>query len=577
LLVPTKIEPQPIPGIKFGAIQWPKTATEMVNLDGKGKKPYQVFAGRAIAYVPVQIGPDFPPGKPIELSVLVSYQACNDSTCLFPEDANQALSIPVTSLAEAASRTGAVAKDPDFDAFDSAGFATTAVAAGRGGPARSASGVVKFQAFGLSFTIDPNGVAGMALLLLVAAFGGFLLNFTPCVLPVVPIKIMSLSQAAGNPARCLFLGVVMSLGVVAFWVAIGGAIASISGFTAINTLFQTPWFSLVVGLFILVMAVGMLGVFSVRLPQAVYLINPNHESAPGSFIFGVMTAVLSTPCTAPFMGSAAAWAATRQWSVTLATFGAIGIGMALPYLVLSAAPRLVSRMPRTGPASELIKQVMGMLMVAVAVFFLGTGLDPLFRSPIDPPIRFYWWIVAAFAVMAMGWLVYRTFRITARPRRRTIWTMFGAAFSAVCILVALAFTDRGPIDWIAFTPERLAEKQSAGSVVVLDFTAEWCLNCKTLEATVLHRAEIVKLLHSPGVVPMRVDLTGNNTAGKAKLKSLNWIGIPLLAVYGPAISEPITYDAYTPEMVKDAIAKAAGKPIVSSAAPGNGPGLTSPR
>lgn len=555
-LIPTEITPEASGGVTFGAVQWPKSHSAMVNLDGSGLKPYEVFDGRAIAFLPVMVSPSVPTGGVLEIKLTISYQACNDRTCLLPEDVEKAISFPIITLADAAARP-ASPPDADFAAFDPAGFAAVAPTASAGRP-------VKFQAFGFAFEINSAGAVGLGLLLLVAALGGMLLNFTPCVLPVIPIKIMSLSHAAGNPARCFYLGTVMSLGVVAFWMAIGGAIAFISGFTAINTLFQTPWFSLGVGLFILFMAVGMLGLFAVRLPQVVYMINPSNETTTGSFIFGIMTAVLSTPCTAPFMGSAAAWAATQPWMITLATFAAIGIGMALPYFLLSAFPKLVAKMPRTGPASELIKQVMGLLMVAVAVFFLGTGLDPLLRQPIDPAIRFYWWIIAGVATLAMLWLVYRTWQISKRPLLRGFWSVFGLVFATVSVLVAVHFTDRGPIKWIAYTPERLAEQQTRGNVVVLDFTAEWCLNCKALEAGVLHREEIVKLLHSPGVVPMKVDLTGNNVDGKAKLKSLNWVGIPLLAVFGPGVAEPILYDSYTPDMVKEAVARAAGKPVATA-------------
>jgi thiol:disulfide interchange protein DsbD len=280
-----------------------------------------------------------------------------------------------------------------------------------------------------------------------------------------------------------------------------------------------------------------------------------------------MTAVLSTPCTAPFMGSAAAWAATQNPVITLVTFGAIGAGMALPYLILSAAPGLVSRMPRTGPASELIKQVMGLLMIAVAVFFLGTGLDPMLRAPVDAPIRFFWWIIAAITTGAMLWLVVRTFQITARPAARVVWSTVAVLFAGVSILIAREVTDRGPIPWIGYTPERLAEQLGKSKTVVLDFTAEWCLTCKALEAGVLHRPEVVKLLLSPDVVPMRVDLTGNNIPGKQKLKELAWLGIPLLAVYGPGVSEPITYDAYTVDMVKNAIARASGRQAAATTIP----------
>lgn len=536
-------------------IQWPKPHEVPVALAGP-VEPFGVFDGRAVAYIPIQVATTVKAGETINIDLVVSYQACDDRNCLFPTDLPITVSLPVVDLAEAA---GAAVQDADFAGFDPAVF-STAPSGGTAAAAAKASKPVRFNIFGWDFEIDPAG-AGFVLLLLVAAFGGLLLNFTPCVLPVVPLKIMGLSQAAGNPARCFYLGAVMSLGVVAFWMAIGGAIAFISGFTAISSLFQTPWFSLAVGVFILLMAIGMLGAFAVRLPQAVYMVNPSHETASGSFMFGIMTAVLSTPCTAPFMGSAAAWAATQAPATTMTTFGAIGVGMALPYLVLSAFPGLLSKMPRTGPASELVKQVMGLLMMAVAVFFLGAGLDPLLREPVDPPFRFHWWIIAAFVVAAMVWLVVRTFQITKRPAPRLAWSVFAVILGAAAVLTAREVTDRGPIPWIGYTPERLASRLSERKVVVLDFTAEWCLNCKALESGVLYRPEIVKLLTSDSVIPMKVDLTGNNIPGKAKLKELNWVGIPLLAIYGPGVTEPIKFDAYTPDMVLQAIQQASGGTI----------------
>lgn len=556
----TTIDAKAGPDAKAFAVQWPKPHNIMVDLVGKGKlEPYGVFEGRAIAYVPLQIAPTAKPGSQIAIELAITYQACDDKTCMMQEEVSESVTLHVVELGAAPSTPQ---PDPDFAAFDISAFAGGKTATTSAPKSKS----VQFSAFGLSFSIDPAGF-GFVLLLLVAALGGFLLNLTPCVLPVIPLKIMGLSQAAGNPARCFMLGAVMSFGVVAFWMAIGGAIAFISGFTAINSLFQTPWFSIAVGLFILVMAAGMLGAFAVRLPQVAYMVNPSHETAPGSFGFGIMTAVLSTPCTAPFMGSAAAWAATQNPAITLSTFAAIGAGMALPYLILSAFPSLVSRMPRTGPASELIKQVMGLLMLAVAIFFLGTGFDPLLRLPVDPPIRFYWWLVAAIAVAGMAWLAFRTFQITRRPLPRMFWAAFALVFGLVSIWIAREFTDRGPIPWIGYTPERFAEQLQKKKTVVLDFTAEWCLNCKALESGVLHREEIVRLLSASDVVPMRVDLTGNNLLGKQKLKELDWVGIPLLAIFGPGVEQPIKYDAYTVDMIKEAIARAAGRPNPVAAAP----------
>ncbi len=556
----TTIEVDVPPGASVGPIQWPRAHLVSAGFLGDPSARVPVFEGRAIAYVPLVIAESAPPGD-LAISVKVSYQACDDVKCLFPTDEVRVVTLKVLAPGEQPS-----ASAPDsatFGGFDNSIFSK--MLAGLVKPAASA---LTFPFFGWSFTISTSGTLGLLLLLSLAALGGFILNLTPCVLPVIPIKILSLSQVAGNPARCFFLGLVMFLGVIAFWIAIGGAIAFVSGFTAINQLFQMPWFSLAVGVFIALMGLGMLGLFTVRLPQAVSMIDPKRESVPGSFVFGIMTAVLSTPCTAPFMGTAAAWAAKQPPAITMVTFGAIGLGMALPYLVLSAFPSLLSRVPRTGPASELVKQVMGLLMFSVAAFFIGTGLDPLLRQPVDPPVRFHWWIVAALVVLAMSWLVYRTFRITARPFRRAAWSSIAIALGVIAIVVARRLTDHGPIHWIAYTPERFAERVAKGDVVVIDFTAEWCLNCKALEAAVLHRPQVVALLHSTGIAPMKVDLTGNNGPGQDKLKSLDWVGIPLLAIFGPGLKEPLKYDTYTVETVVRAIEQARGAPRTASSSPG---------
>ena len=172
---------------------------------------------------------------------------------------------------------------------------------------------------------------------------------------MIPLKIIGLSQAAhGSRSKCFALGVVMSAGVVAFWMALGTAIATIKGFDTTSQLFQKPEFTIAVGVIIAIMAVGMAGFFTVNLPDWVHLVDAKHDSYAGSFLFGIMTAVLSTPCTAPLMGTAVFWATTQGPATILTVFAAVGTGMALPYLVLSANPKWIDSMPRTGPASDLI-------------------------------------------------------------------------------------------------------------------------------------------------------------------------------------------------------------------------------
>jgi len=569
--IPTVITFTTPGNLKSGAIQWPAVYEILADLAGTGRpSKYGVFADKAIAYVPFVVDAAATLGKRT-LSFDVSYQACNDRTCNLLQEEKFVIEFEITAPGTLAPATAAQPADPSiFANLDMTAFA--AVRAGSGtanasGPAVATAAPVKFQVFNWSFTIDPSGPVGLIVMVLLAMLGGFVLNLTPCVLPVIPIKIMGLSAVAGNPRRMLTLGLIMCAGTVAFWLAIGVAIASVASFKAINQLFQTPFFALAIGVFILVMAVGMIGWFTISLPQAVYAVDPKRESPAGSFMFGVLTAVLSTPCTAPFMASASAWAATQRPSITMFVFAAIGVGMALPYAVLSAFPKLVDKIPRTGPASELVKQVMGLLMLAVAVFFLGTGLDPLIRAATAPPIRFHWWLVAFIVACAMGWLLFRAWQLTKKPSWRVGWAVVAVVATLATGAAARSITDRGPISWLAYTPATFKAAIDADKVVVLDFTAEWCLNCKVLEATVLHKPEIVKLLNGPGVVAMRVDLTGKNPEGADKLKELQWVGIPLLAIYGPGSAEPQKFDTYTQSVVADAIARARGPRLGSSGNP----------
>ncbi len=544
--VATRIGVARTEGLEFGPIQWPESHVISLDLAATGSpEPYAVYEGRAVAFVPVIVAGDARAG-PRTIEISVTFQACDDTTCM----REQTVKVPVT--VEVGGTGGNAAPDAElFKNFDQAVFG------------RMLSGVrevelIEFNVFGRTFEINPSGV-GVVLLLLVAALGGVLLNMTPCVLPVIPIKIMSLSAAAGNPARCFMLGSIMSVGVVAFWLALGGAIAFISGFKAINQLFQVPAFSIGVGVFIAAMGVGMLGVFTLNLPQFVYMLDPKRESAAGSFLFGIMTAVLSTPCTAPFMGTAAAWAAKQPPTLTLGTFGAIGAGMALPYLLLSAKPGWVARVPRTGPASGLVKQVMGMLMLAVAVFFVGTGVDPLLRESVDPPIRVHWWVAAAIVVAASVWTMWNVLKLTKRVLPRAVFGVVCVTAAVGAVYAARHLTDRGPINWVGYTEERFAQAKSEGKTLVLDFTAEWCLNCKALEAGVLHREAVYTRLNGPDVAAFRVDLTGDNPQGQAKLAEYEWVGIPLLAIEGPGIEGVERYDTYTVETVLRALDRAAKK------------------
>ena len=290
---------------------------------GTAKEKISVFSDRTILYVPFSVTAAAQPGEK-EIELKIQYQACDDKSCLPPQD----LAVKTKLLV--------VAPGMEVNPANESIFAGM----------KDLTQRLNIAFFGWDFKIEP---AKLWLLLIIAAVGGVLLNFTPCVLPLIPIKIIGLSQAAGNRQRCFLLGLALSCGVVTFWLALATAISSISGFNATNKLFQYPAFTIGVGVIICAMAVGMCGLFAVSLPQWVYRVNPSQESFGGSFLFGIMTAVLSTPCTAPFMGarSLVGYAKTGDHSGYLCGHRRRH-GLALPWLIRFSFPGAPSASDRTG-------------------------------------------------------------------------------------------------------------------------------------------------------------------------------------------------------------------------------------
>jgi thiol:disulfide interchange protein DsbD len=565
----------PAAGLSIGPVQFPEPHPYAVEY---AEQEILVYDGRVVLFLPLVLSDEVPLGE-LTLDLELEYQACDPKVCLIPITVTLPVQMTVVPLGEA--RTAA--EQPlVFADFDPSGWAAAVEyeADAAADPQDRDDPAAGLADGGSTSAAAVVGEKPLGWVLLVTLAAGLLLNFTPCVLPVVPLKVMSLAkhgEAAGGRRRTIVLAVAMAVGIVGFWLAIALAITSLKQFQTINQLFQYPSFNLAVGVLIGVLAVSMMGLFTINLPRAVYQINPTGDTLPGSFAFGIMTAVLATPCAGPLMAGYVAWGTQQGTATVLTVFAALGLGMALPYLLLTLFPKLIDKLPRAGEGSELLKQTMGILMLAAAVFFLGVGIVALSSDGTRGTSQWYWWPVGLLVAAAGVWLIWRGLgRAATTPTGRGLVTAVGLLLVAAGAWAGLengswssadsggeqADADAEAIPWVYYTPERLAEARAAGLPVVLDFTADWCLNCKALEKAVLESERVRPLLQSPEVVAMKVDITSrNNVAGNALLREKGRITIPLLVVLDNEGEEVFKADFYTITQVVEAIGRVRSREV----------------
>jgi len=204
--------------------------------------------------------------------------------------------------------------------------------------------------------------------------------------------------------------------------------------------------------------------------------------------------------------------------------------MGLPSL-LAAFPRLVRRVPKTGPGSQLLKQAMAILMLAAAAYFIGIGLDTLLSDPAAPAGRLYWWPVMILCAAAGLWTGLRAMTLSTGKRAKAIWAALGAAVAAICLGGAVRLSDTGPIAWVAYSPERLNRAFKGTPDRGDDLHRGMVPELQGVGTKRLGRPGAGEVGVGPSVLPMKVDLTGATLRGEKKLQEAGSLTIPLLVVY----------------------------------------------
>jgi suppressor for copper-sensitivity B len=385
---------------------------------------------------------------------------------------------------------------------------------------------------------DPAAGTGRLLpILAVALLGGLILNVMPCVLPVVSLKLLAVAGQAGVDRRRARIGLVMTaLGVLASFAALTAALI---GLKAAGTTigwgiqFQWPWFVAGMAALTTLFAASLWGWLPIALPRPLYdaagAFRPRRPHTE-AFATGALATLLATPCSAPFVGTAIGFALAQGPREIALVFAAMGLGLAAPYLLVAAAPRLAGALPRPGPWLGAMRAILGLLLAGTAAWLLFV------LAALSGP---------AVALGAGGALATVLGLLLLKSRYRIPAPAARLASAAAAIIVAgsvlwPAFAGIAPGRppaaagaWRRFDPAAVQRLVADGKVVFVDVSAAWCLTCKVNEAAVLDRAPVADRLFGAGVVAMRGDWTRPDPALTRYLQGFGRFGIPFDAVYGP--------------------------------------------
>jgi thiol:disulfide interchange protein len=479
-------------------------------------------AGRVVWTAPVAFAAG---ATPSAIQGSVSLQACTDQSCLPPKNYpfTAALSSAVAeSTQQAASQPAAdsatlTTSPPAELPTTTAPSEATSAAASTETPEQLFAGI-QLQEFTATAT-------SRSWILVMALAGGFILNFMPCVLPVIGLKILSFVEQSGHDrGRVFWLNLWYSLGILFVFMIL----ASLAAFFSFGwgEQFTKPGFNIALAGLVFAMALSFLGVWEIPIPGFVGSSAANDlamkEGVSGAFFKGIFTTILATPCSGPFLGPVFGFTLRQPSWMTFAIFGCVGLGMASPYLLIGLFPRLIRFLPKPGAWMDTFKQFLAFFLLGTVVFlftFISTD-----------------YVIPTFAMLvgiwAACWWIGRTSLTANLDVKLRAWGI-GAVVATAVGLFAFTYLVPGNhiIAWNSFSAPELKRLTTQGNTVLVDFTADWCLVCKTNEKLAIEVPEIATWIDSNRVVPMKADWTAPSDEIKGMLAVLGSNSIPILAIF----------------------------------------------
>lgn len=375
--------------------------------------------------------------------------------------------------------------------------------------------------------VDP---AKLAMQLGLAFLGGVILNLMPCVLPVISLKILSfLEQSGESRARVLSLNLWYSAGLLSVFMVLA-TLTALAG-RAWGEMFTLLWFKVTMTGLVFVMALSFLGVWEIPIPGFVGSGGAGRlqakEGADGAFFKGVFATILATPCSGPLLGPVIGYLLRQPPYAVYLVFGAIGLGMASPYLIVGAFPGLIRRLPKPGLWMEAVRQLMAFLLLGTVVYLFTTLRAEYFIPTLTLLIGLW------FAC----WWIGRAGPLASSARRATAWLGGSLSAAAIGLFAFTVLLYESKIPWQPFSPGALAHARAEGKTVMVDFTANWCPTCKLNLKFAIDTEDVQELIAENDVVPLLADWTDESPVIKQTLNDLGRNSLPVLAVWPAGSSD----------------------------------------
>jgi DsbC/DsbD-like thiol-disulfide interchange protein/cytochrome c biogenesis protein CcdA len=379
--------------------------------------------------------------------------------------------------------------------------------------------------------------------LLGALLGGLLLNVMPCVFPILSLKALSLARAGGDERTARREALAYAGGAIGICLLLGGAILALrAAGVAVGWAFQLQDPRVILLLFLLVTAIalGLAGLFRLPAIGAGERL-AGQSGARGAFWTGALAAFVATPCTGPFMGAALGAALVLPTLGAIAVFGGLGLGLALPFLLLGFVPALRRRLPKPGAWMERFQRLLSIPMFVTAIGLLWVlgrqaGVDGM--------------TAGLFAGLALGLALWWT------GRHRRMWLALAPAAAVIAAALCLVRTvepaeaARGTLAAEPFSEQRLAALRGEGRSVFVYFTADWCLTCKVNERAVLDRADVAEAFRGSNVAVLVGDWTRGEPEIGRFLERHGRSGVPLYLFYRPGAEPEVLPQILSPGRVR---------------------------